>query len=305
MTKSQVAKFSSYNRIVAFLLFYNLLFVGITRLLLSITQFKDAFAALKLLLPTSTTNKSSPATIAKNKEFLAMIDTIVSLANRAYLYAFDTDNTTLLSTFKVEISYFKLLTEAEQILLAQNILLALNTNSVALIAGYDITAAELTALGLVITAAQDQIAAPSTIIGNNKTATSEIDAAFLLVDEKVTLLEKSILGRFKIGAFANSALTSNFENAKKLHESVKHTALITTFTNILGEVIEGALAEITFDTETKSAVSNISGIAEIEQFVGGTYNVTYSAPGYITQVVPTKFTLGETTTTAIVLLKLV
>lgn len=305
MTKSQVAKFSSYNRIIAFLLFYNLLFAGITRLLLSITQFKNAFAALKLLMPTSTTNKSSPATISKNKEFTDMIDRIISLSNRAYLFAVDTANATLLSTFQVEKNDFQILAEAEKILLAQNILFALNTNSVALIAGYDITAAELTALGLVITAAQDQIAAPSTIIGNNKTATSEIDAAFLLVDEKVTLLEKSILGRFKTGAFANAALTKNFENAKKIHESVKHTALMTTFTNILGELIEGALVEIAFDTETKSAVSNISGIAEIEQFVGGTYNVTYSAPGYITQVIATKFTLGEATTTAIVLVKVV
>jgi len=68
--------------------------------------------------------------------------------------------------------------------------------------------------------------------------------------------------------------------------------------------LEGATAEIAFETETKSAVSNIFGVAEIEQFIGGTYNVTYSAVGYITQVIPTKFNLGETTATAIVLLKL-
>ena len=126
-----------------------------------------------------------------------------------------------------------------------------------------------------------------------------------MVDEKIVLLEKSILGRFKTGLFANPSLVSNFENAKKNHESVKHTALITTFTNILGEVIEGAQIAIAFDTETKTALSNISGIAEIEQFVGGTYQVTYLAAGYITQIIPTKFILGETTTTAIVLLKVI
>ena len=305
MIKSQVAKFASYNRIIAFLVFYNLLFVGLKRLLLAITQFKDAFTSLKLLMPVSTTNTSNPVTIAKNKEFLDLIDQVVSIANRAYLFAYDSGSQTLLVTFKVEVSYFKLLTEAEQILLAQNILLALNANSVALIAGYDITAPELTALGVAITHAQDQIAAPSSVIGNNKTANTDIETAFLLVDEKVHLLEKAILGRFKTGAFANVTLVGNFENAIKLRESVKHTALITTFTNILGEVIEGASVEIVLDTETKKAISNISGIAEIEEFVGGTYNVTYAAKGYISQVIPTKFMLGETTTTAIVLFKTV
>ncbi len=303
MTKSQTAKFASYNRMVAFLLFYNLLFAGINRLLQSITQFKAAFTALKLLLPTSTSIKSSPVTIIKNKEFADMIDHIISLANRAYLFAFDTEDETLLSIFQVDKFTFHLLAEIEKILLAQNILISLNDNSVELIADYDITAAELTAVGIAITAAQDKIAAPSTVIGNNKTSNVDIETAFLLVDEKIVLLEKSILGRFKTGLFANPSLVGNFENAKKNHESVKHTALITTFTNILGEVIEGATIEIAFDTETKTALSNISGIAEIEQFVGGTYHVTYSATGYITQIIPTKFVLGETTTTAIVLLK--
>ena len=305
MTKSQTAKFASYNRIVAFLLFYNLLFVGLARLLQSITQFQAAFAALKLLLPTSTSTKSSPVTISKNKEFADMIDNIISLARRAYLFASDTANETLLSTFQVEKNNFQPLSELEKILLAQNILASLNSNSAALIADYDITAAELTAVGIAITSAQDKIAAPSTIIGNNKTSNVDIETAFLLVDDKIVLLEKSSLGRFKTGLFANPSLVSNFENAKKNHESVKHTALITTFTNILGEVIEGAQIAIAFDTETKTALSNISGIAEIEQFVGGTYQVTYLAAGYITQIIPTKFILGETTTTAIVLLKVI
>ena len=303
MTKTQTAKFSSYNRIVAFLLAYTSTFAGLTRLLLSATQFKAAFTALKLLIPTSTAIKSSPATITKNKDFSDMIDDIVSLASRAYLFAVDTDSETLLSTFQVEKSTFHPLTEPEKISLAQNILVELNTNSVALIAGYDIAAPELTAVGLAITAAQDQIAAPSTIIGNNKTATDNIEAAFVLVDIKIELLEKAIFGKFKTGAFANPSLISNFSNAKRLIESTRHTVLIATIASITGVPIEGVLVKITFDTETKEATTNISGVAEVEQFVGGTYNVTYSLAGYITQIIATKFILGETTTSAIVLLK--
>jgi len=305
MNKIQTAKFSSYNRIVAFLLSYATTFAGLTRLLLSGTQFKAAFLALKLLLPTSTTIKSSPATITKNKDFADMIDHIISLANRAYLYAVDTASETLLSTFQVGKSDFHSIAEAEKILLAQNILLSLNANSADLIAGYDITALELTEVGTAITTAQDEIAAPSTIIGNNKTFNVDIEAGFVLVDEKIALLEKAIYGRFKTGPFANLSLIANFDNAKKLIESTKHTALMATITNILGVFLEGVLVEINFLTETKEATSSILGIADVEQFIGGTFTVTYSAIGYITQIIATKFILGETTTTSIVLLKTV
>jgi len=305
MTKSQTAKFSSYNRIVTFLTAYATIFAGLTRLLQCGTDFIAAFTALKHILPTSTSTKSSPVTTTKNTDFLNLIDLMVSLANRAYLFAVDTASEALQTTFKIESRAFKTLPEAEQILLAQNVLIALNAHSAALIAGYDIAATELTAAAADITLCQDQIAAPSTIIGNNKTFNEEIETAFVLVDAKIALLESAINGKFKTGPSANTSLISNFDKAKKLVETTKHTALLTNFTNILGEVIEGATAAITLETETKSAVSNILGIAEIEQFIGGTYNVTYSAPGYITQVIPTKFNLGETTETAIVLLKTV
>jgi len=305
MTKSQTAKFSSYNRLVTFLSAYAATFAGLTRLLKCGTDFIAAFTALKLLLPTSTTIASSPVTTDKNLDFTNLINLIVSLANRAYLFAVDTASASLQKTFKVEKSSFHSLSEIEKITLAQNALIALNANSAALIAGYDIAATELTTAAADITLCQDQIAAPSTIIGNNKTFNEEIEAAFVLVDAKIALLESAINGKFKTGPSANTSLISNFEKAKKLVETTKHTALLTNFTNILGEVIEGATAAITLETETKSAVSNILGIAEIEQFIGGTYNVTYSAPGYITQVIPTKFNLGETTATAIVLLKTV
>ena len=305
MTKTQTAKFSSYNKIVAFLLAYTASFTGLIRLLKSVTDFKAAFTALKLLLPTSTTNKSVPITVKKNKDFANMIDLIVSLASRAYLFAVDTSSETLLSTFQVEVSNFKVLPEASQILLAQNILLALNDNSAALIAGYDILGTELTAAGTAITLAQDEIASPSTVTGNSKTATDMIDAAFLLVDQRLLLLEKSIFGKFKTGVFANAALVSDFENASKLVESIRHTALLATITGVDGLPIEKVLVEIDFGTETKKATTNISGVAEVEEFVGGIYNVTYSLVGYITQIIATKFTLGETTNVAIKLLKTV
>ena len=305
MTKKQTSKFSSYNRIINFLFAYASSFTGLVRLLQCIVDFKAAFAALKVLLPSSTATKSSPTTITKNKDFTSMIDIIVSLANRAYLLAVDTNSETLLSTFQVEISDFKTLSEIEQTILAHNILTALNTNSVALIAGYDIATLELTAAATAITLAQGQIAAPSTIISNNKTSTDEIDEAFKLVDTKVVLLEKAIYGKFKTGVSAKPSLISNFDSAKKLRGLTKHTALVADIVNIANEPIEYVLVEIAFGTETRSATSNISGIAEIEQFIGGTYNVTYSAVGYITQVIPTKFTLGETVDTTIVLLKVV
>ena len=305
MTQSQTAKFSSYNRIVTFLTAYATIFAGLTRLLQCGTDFIAAFTALKHILPTSTTTKSSPVTTTKNTDFLNLIDLMVSLANRAYLFAVDTASEALQTTFKIEAKAFKTLPEAEQILLAQNVLIALNANSVALIAGYDIAATELTKAAADITLCQDQIAAPSTIIGNNKTFNEEIEAAFVLVDAEIALLESAINGKFKTGPSANTSLISNFAKAKKLVETTKHTALVATITDINNLPIEGATASIALEKETKEGISNIEGIVEVEEFISGTYNVTYSAAGYTTQVISTKFNLGETTTAAIVLSKVV
>jgi len=305
MTKTQTAKFSSYNRLVTFLTSYATIFAGLTRLLKCGTDFIAAFTALKLILPTSTATKSSPVTSTKNKDFLNLIDLMVSLANRAYLLAIDTTNAALEKTFKIDVTTFKTLPEAEQILLAQNVLIALNNNSVALIAGYDIAAIELTDAAADIALCQDQIAAPSTIIGNNKTFNEEIEAAFVLVDAKIALLDSAINGKFKTGPSANTSLISNFEKAKKLVETTKHTALSATITDINNLPIEGATASIALEKETKEGTSNIGGIVEVEEFISGTYNVTYSAATYITQVVVTEFHLGETTTATIVLLAVV
>ncbi len=305
MTKTQAAKFSSYNRIVNFLFAYSALFTGLVRLLKCATDFKAAFTALKVLLPSSTATKSSPATIIKNRDFGKMIDSILSLANRAYLFAVDTTNETLLATFQVEKNDFYLLVEAEKILLAQNILAALNTNSTALIAGYDITSAELTTAGADITVVQNLIASPSTIIGSNKTSNEEIEEAFKLVDSTVFLLEKSIYGRFKSGVSAKLSLISNFDSAKKLRGLTKHTALLANIVNAANEPLLGVLIEIDINGLIKSAITNLLGIAEIEKFIPGTYNVTYSAPGYISQTIPTTFTLGDTHEVSVILLNVI
>ena len=303
MTKSQTSKFSSYNRIINFLFAYATSFTGLVRLLKCIVDFKAAFVALKLILPSSTAIKSSPTTITKNKNFVNMIELVVSLANRAYLFAVDTSNETLIATFKIEKSAFHSLTEIEQTVLAQNILAALNTNSVALIAGYDIDATELTAVATAITLSQEQIAAPSTIISNNKTSTDEIDEAFKLVDSTVDLLEKAIYGKFKTGVSAKPSLITNFDSAKKLRGLTKHTGLIVDIVNLANEPLINVLVQILIGTEIKSTMSNILGNAEIERFIAGTYSVTYSATGYITQVITTTFMQGEIFETSIVLLK--
>ena len=305
MTKIQAAKFSSYNRIVNFLFAYSALFTGLVRLLKSATDFKAAFTALKVLLPSSTATKSSPATLIKNRDFANMIDTILSLASRAYLYAADTASETLLSTFQIEKSAFHSIPEVEQTILAQNILAALNANSVALIAGYDITAAELTAAGAYIVVAQNLIASPSTIIGSNKTSNEDIDAAFKLVDSTILLLEKSIYGRFKSGVSAKLSVISNFDSAKKLRGLTKHTALLANIVNAANEPLLGVLIEIDINGLIKSATTNLLGIAELEKFIPGTYIVSYSCPGYVTQTIPTTFSLGDTHEVSIILLQVI
>ena len=303
MTSTQTSKFNAYNRIAAFLIAFAASFTGLIRLLKAVTDFTTAFNDLKKLLPVSTASPSMPVTMTKNELFTSVIDQVLSLANRAYLFASDTASNILMETFHVEKSTFQLLAEPEKILLAQNVLIVLNANSVALIAGYDITEPELLALGNKIKLAQAAIASPSATISSNKAANDAIVAAFLKVDEKILLLGKSIYGKFISGPSANATLINNFNYAKDLSETVSHTTLAANVKNIDGIVIEGALISILIDALTKEAKTDISGDAEIMEFHPGTYHVTFSAIGYISQTKTIKFLLGKTTSISIILLK--
>ena len=303
MTSTQTAKFNVYNKIAIFLLAYATSFAGLIRLLKAVSDFTKSFSDLKKLLPISTEQPSMPKTITKNEVFDSMINQVLSLANRAYLFASDTSNNALLETFHVEVNYFFILAEPAKILLAQNILLALNANSAALIAGYDITALELTTLGNDITSAQNEIAAPSAQISSNKAANDAIIAGFLNVDAKVLLLEKAIFGRFKSGPAANETLINNFDYAKVMSLKTIHTTLAAKLKDIDGNDIEGGTASILIGTETKEGTSDITGAVVVESFRGGTYHVTFSAVGYISQTIILKFLQGKTTEITVVLLK--
>lgn len=303
MTTTQIAKYSVYNKLVAFLVAYASSFAGLTRLLQSSTDFNTAFSSLKTILPSSTIHPSDPVTVTKNEAFASMIDVIVSLANRAFVFAIDTSNNILEDIFKVEYSSFSKPSEPAKIILAQNVLTALNGNSVALIAGYDITALELTAAAAAIALAQSKIAAPRVVIGNNKAANNAIVTAFTGVDKKIVLLEKLIYGKFRTGAFANQLLIDSFDSAKAITIAVGHTALIATFLDVDGNPIEGAQVEIVLESGVKVAVSDIMGVAAADTFVGGTYHVNSSAPTYVSKTQVVKFLMGKVVYLDIVLVK--
>jgi len=303
MTSIQTAKFNVYNKIAVFLLAYATAFAGLTRLLKAVSDFTKSFSDLKKLLPISTEQPSMPVTRTKNEVFTVMIDEVLSLANRAYLFANDTSSNALMETFHVEISYFALLSEPSKILLAQNILVALNTNSAALIAGYDITALELTTLENDIATAQNEIAAPSSQISSNKAANDAITAGFLNVDAKLNLLEKSIFGKFKSGLSVNDTLIRNFDYAKVMSITIIHTSLSAKLKDSYGKDIEGGTASILIGTETKEGTSDISGDVIVNEFRGGTYHVTFSAPGYISRTIILKFLQGKKTEITVVLLQ--
>ena len=303
MTSTQTSKFNAYNRIAAFLIAFAASFTGLIRLLKAVTDFTTAFNDLKKLLPVSTASPSMPVTMTKNELFTSVIEQVLSLANRAYLFASDTASNTLMETFHVEKSTFQLPAEPEKILLAQNVLLALKANSVALIAGYDITEPELLALGTEITLAQAAIASPSATISSNKAANDAIVAGFLKVDEKIVLLGKSIFGKFISGPSENETLVNNFNYAKNLSETITHTILDVILKDIEGIAIEGALISILIDSVARETKTDILGTAQVIGFHPGTYHVTFSAKGYLSQTKTMKFLLGKTTSISIVLLK--
>ena len=291
MNTRQNIEYSVFQQILLFLIAYVETFSGNTQLLAAIEKFKGYVTAIDNV----SAKKQPRATIPKTKMKIAARKSVVSQLEAASLLALEwaksQKNEQLIKDFSINASSFKGKINA-MLILATYTYGVLNANKTAIVAATSITLLDVTAIETAITLLQTLQQAPSVARNSQTIVTALYLPAFADANAgKVTLINL-IRGAYTIGAKANLQLITDLANALVFGGNVQHTILKATFLKAGTTIgIEGGTMTIT--ELMRVGRSNILGIAQIAEFVPGSYHIVFSAPGCISQTQIKTISAGE------------
>ncbi len=291
MDNHQNEKYSVFQQVLLFLAAYSSAFAGNTQLLAAIVNFKAFVAAIDAI----SAKKQKKATKPKTKMKADARKSVISKLEAACLLALEWAKTQgdeqLIKDFTINDTSFKGKINA-MITLANYTYGVLNTNKVAIIAATSVTALQLTDIATAIALLETLQKAPASVRTSQKTVTALYIPAFANATACKDTLINLINGAYTIGPNANLQLVTDLKNALVFAGNVQHSLLKVTFLKagtLIG--IEGGIVNIV--ELLKEGTSNILGVAQIAEFVGGTYHVTFTAAGYVTQTQIITFKLGD------------
>ena len=266
-------------------------FEGNTQLLEGIVNFKAFVQAIDAV----TAKKQSKATKPKTKMKADARASVISQLDVACLLALEwakkQGDVQLTKDFSVTKSSFEGKINA-MITLANYTYGVLNTNKVAIMAATSVTALQISNIATEIALLKTLQKAPASVRTSQKTVTALYIPAFANATASKDTLINLITGAYTIGPNANLQLVTDLKNALVFSGNVHHTILKITFLKVGTLIaIEGGLVTIT--ELLRVGTSNPLGIAQIAEFVGGTYHVTFTATGYVAQSKVITIKLGE------------
>ncbi len=291
MNYHQNEKYSVFLQIFLFLAAYVESFAGNTQLLTAIERFKG----LVTKIDDVSAKKQPKATVPKTKMKTTARKSVVSQIEAACLLALEwaksQKNEQLIKDFTIYKSDFRGKINA-MMQLAKYTYGVLNANKTAIIAATSITALQLTDIENAIELLHTLQQAPSATRNAQRTVTALYIPAFLDASAGEETIVNLINGAYTIGEHANLQLITDLANSLVFGGNVQHTILKAVFLQAgTSNAIEGGIMTI---TELKRVGrSNIQGVAQIAEFVPGTYHIVLSAIGYEPQTHIKTIAAGE------------
>ena len=291
MNTRQNDEYSVFQQVLLFLAAYSSAFVGNTQLLSAIVNFKSFILAIDAVSAKKQNKATKPKTKMKADARKSVISQLEAACLLALEWAKTQGDAQLIKDFTITKSSFDGKINA-MITLANYTYNVLNTNKVAIIAATSVTALQITNISTEITLLQTLQKAPASVRTSQKTITALYIPAFANALASKDTLINLIKGAYTIGPNANLQLVTDLQNALVFSGNVHHTILKVTFLKV-GTLIGIQGAMVTITELMRVGNSNILGIGQIAEFVGGTYQVTFAAAGYITQTQIITIKLGD------------
>jgi len=288
MDKIQISKVNMYAAMGLFFVKFGTVFIGFIQLLTEISGFTTANNSLQGDIAKQGLDVGG-VIIAKNKLLDAAIKLIVKAARKARVWAVNTGNDTLAVEFDVYSSTFEKMSQIAALNKLTAINASLNTNILSL-TNYKVIPADVTAITSAIDAAQASIGTPKQAHVTKAVATAQIITDIDTCDGYLDLIDDLLISEYED---THTEMVKEYLLSRELQPIGAHpTGLLATSkdakTNALLQGVEVTIVEV-----KKSAVSNISGVVEIEHMKPGKYHVTFVKAGYITNTLIIDFLRGK------------
>ena len=288
MDKIQISKVNMFIAMGLFFVKFSTVFTGFTQLIAEITGFSTSNNNLQGDISKQSLDISGVA-VDKNKLLIAAIHLTVKAARKARVWAVNTGNDTLAVEFDVYSSTFEKMSQIAALDKLTAINASLNTNILSL-SNYKVIPADVTAITTAIAAAQASIGTPKQAHVTKAVATAQIITDTNTCDGFLDLIDDLLVPEYED---THTEMVNEYRLSRELQPIGTHpTGLLATSkdaeTNALLQGVEVTIVEV-----KKSAVSNISGVVEIEHMKPGKYHVTFVKPGYVTNTIIVDFLQGK------------
>ena len=296
MNKFQTSKVNMYTAMGLFFVKFGTVFIGFVQLLTEISGFTTANNSLQGDIAKQGLDVGG-VIIAKNKLLDAAIKLTVKAARKARVWAVNTGNDTLAVEFDVYSSTFEKMSQIAALDKLTAINASLNTNILSL-SNYKVIPADVTAITTAIAAAQASIGTPKQAHVTKAVATAQIITDTNTCDGFLDLIDDLLVPEYED---THTEMVNEYRLSRELQPIGTHpTGLLATSkdekTNALLQGVEVTIVEV-----KKSAVSNISGVVEIEHMKPGKYHVTFVKAGYLTNTLIIDFLRGKMQSVGVVM----
>jgi hypothetical protein len=300
MNNRQIAKNSMYKKMLVFFANPNNsnTWANFPRITAEISNFTAQNTQLDAYIQQHAQDTTG-VTSTKNNAYTAMVNKTVAMAQKAYVWAIDTNNTPLEVVFDVKKSNFHSIVESIALAQVKNIRDAIATN-VTSMTTVNLQPGDVSDLSATIQDFEGTIGTPGAAQNTKSTAVSAIETLMHPMDESLDLIERLIISQYNDASpnVVKEFLLNRHIDSLPVHHSGIH-AHITDFNTNAN--LQGALLSITDAGKTTTA--DINGIAEIIKVKAGDYNVTLSMAGYLTQTIQVTILKGKIATVEVGLKK--
>jgi len=226
-------------------------------------------------------------THTKNGAFMAMVNSIVNKAAKAYVWAVDSSNANLMQVFDVQKSDFLHISETKAYNQIKNIRDALNDN-IASMESVQLTEEDVAMVNEAISAYENTIGTTGAAQTHKTEGTKGIDAVMIPIDKSLALIDKLIVSSYT--ASQPDIVKEYLANRALDKLPTHHSGISINITDAeTGADLEGAILAV----NGKTATSDIDGIAEIIKVKPGTYNMSVTLADYATQILKTVIEKGK------------